>query len=222
MKRTLLIAVACAFMASPAMADLFNFEFGVLQTSYSTSTQEFVAEVRDQITTGQVVRVDSSPAKAAFDSNWGPGDGNFVLALNISNITPTTADGDGEFIITGTDFDTISGIVDGQWTRGVPGIDVPTFRGVLAEVVFVDDPGEPLKDGNFDGDDLTFVPMDFSTPQPWEGMLIDLTASKLWFSSSWTDKLGGSVDAVVVPLPGAVLLGFLGLAAAGIKLRRAV
>jgi hypothetical protein len=78
-------------------------------------------------------------------------------------------------------------------------------------------------DNLFDGDDNTEASMLFGASPPWSGTLIELTSSKAaWFGGgAWSGTVtGGSVDALVVPAPAAVLLGVFGLSVVGMKLRK--
>lgn len=224
MKRTVVLSMIAlvAFAASPAMADLFNFNYNILQSSYTGGpTGTFSATVKDGRTLGSVTAFDVAPQElATFNNDWAAGPENATFTMDISNIANgavSTADGDGGFLLYDKTGDWLEGHIDGVWTylSGVPGA-VPTFAGVISNVTFQD--GGGADDGQFDGD-VGFVTMDFANP-PWEGMLIEMTTSGLWFNGSWTNMEGGGVIANVVPLPGAVLLGMLGLAAAGRKLRK--
>lgn len=223
MKRMLLITVTCALIASPAMADLFNFTYAPLQSTFNGTN--FHAGVVDTKTTGVVTSlatlVPGSEQALIFPGGWsGPADASFNM--DISNIVTgpvSTATGEGGFLLYDTEGDVITGHILGTWTYfpDVPGA-IPTFSGSLSQVQFSD---FDTPDNRFNGQS-GFVTMDFPG-SPWNGMIIEMTTSGLWFDQTWTTPVeGGGVIGQVVPLPGAVLLGLLGLAAAGRKLRKAV
>lgn len=223
MKRTILIAVACACMATPAMADLFNFTYAPLQSTFNGIT--FHAGVVDTKTTGIVTSlatlVPGSEQALFFPGGWG-GNADASFNMDISNVVTgpvSTASGDGGFLLYDTEGDVISGHINGTWTffPNVPGA-IPTFSGALSQVQFSD---FGPQDNKFNGS-TGFVTMDFPG-SPWNGWLIEMTTSGLWFDKTWANPVeGGGVIGQVVPLPGAVLLGLLGLVAAGRKLRKAV
>jgi hypothetical protein len=65
-----------------------------------------------------------------------------------------------------------------------------------------------------------YVNMGFTAPLPWQGSIVQLTTGAVgWFDHDFSDSTG-SIDAIVVPVPGAILLGLLGLGVAGIKMRK--
>ena len=116
--------------------------------------------------------------------------------------------------------DTITGNVAGTWAlTGPVGNKTPSFVGTLSNVQW----NNESLDNDFDGDSSS-VSMVFPTaPPPWKGGITELTASgATWFGlGDWIHPVtGGNVNATVVPVPGAILLGMLGLSVAGIKLRK--
>lgn len=208
MKKILFIVFACGLTASPAMADLVNFHLGTLQSSFDGV--DFSSTVKDGTTTGNLTRLVPPVTVAEFNNDWS-GLQDFTVDMKISGITAGTAQGVGTFELVDKDGDILAGEVSGTWLL----VGVPIFYGVLSDVDFTSG------DNEFDGD-TGVVSMDFGpVVSPWNGTLIELTAGGLWFKdNTWEDVLGGSVDATVVPIPGAILLGFLGLGAAGLKLRK--
>jgi hypothetical protein len=202
------------------MADLFHFSVHRLDMTYSSGT--FSASL-DRDFGGMALTRDVPAISTAV---FGPTtSGNFNISTNIDNFTgmgtplnPYRADGAGDFTLIDIDGDTITGDVAGTWIM----YDVPIFAGNLSNVEWSqNDVGE--SDDLFDGDAGTEASMLFSAPQPWSGTLIELTASgAAWFEDGdWSGTVtGGSVDALVVSVPAAVLLSVLGLGVAGIKLRK--
>ena len=135
--------------------------------------------------------------------------------MAITNVLAGSADGAGTWTLTDTIGDTITGNLSGTWSNPS---QTPLFVGTLDSVYW----NNESTDNDFDGDSGS-VSMGFAAPQPWNGSVVHLTASSAdWFGSgAWGGTVtGGSVDANVVPVPAAVLLGMLGLSVAGVKLRK--
>ena len=233
-KLIILSIAALCLSAAPAQADLFRFSFDDLKTAYSGTTFTFTADKTTGPlgTTGSVTRYAPLSGKALFNwtlpANIDPLDargilaikGDFQLTMTLSNITATTADAVGSFIIWDvsdnnplTPADTIFGDLAGVWTQSAQ--SALTFDGLLSGVGYTD----PTP-GNFDGHSGAIDFAVAGSPPPWVGTILQITATAPWFTVGDFDVTGGSLDATIVPVPGAVLLGILGLSAAGIKLRR--
>lgn len=222
MRRTVLFVAIGAILTlgvSPASADLFGFHIADTLTVFdgTTFTATADATVTNSSATLTAYAASAGDSKAYFF--WNPfGDaGGFALTMAISDIDDVAkiAAGAGAFVFTDADGDTLTADVAGTWTREGPHNH---FSGSLTNVYF----NETGDGGTFDGGDLIggSVPMDFSAPMPWTGSMVEITASANWFGDGEFTVRGGSIDGVVVPVPGAVLLGLLGLGAAGIKLRK--
>ena len=227
--RFLILGLAALCLnASPAMANLCSFTYDSLQTWYSTGANTFTADVVDGVSPGSVTRIAGVPSTASFDTIWDAGANHFGLSMLISNVGVggTSANGSGLFTLRDVDNDTITGNLIGQWhLQG----STLRFNGDLSNVAYTPDTlGETL----FNGDYGTSASMVFGgAPSPWSGAIIELTADGVRFGKSWGDStlgenlggvLGGGVTATIeaVPVPAALLLGLLGLGAAGVKLRR--
>jgi hypothetical protein len=210
--KLIIIAVAVCIVATPAKASMFDFHFESLSSTwYGIDT--FTMSVNPTLTSGSVTRLQTPQSVANFlDGQWGLG-GDFSLYMTLTNITGTSALGSGSFAIWDTTGDTISGDLSGSWSR-VGGSNV--FSGALTGVSFANN----SSDGYFDGH-LGSASMSFPQPIPWHGSIIQLSTTSNWFNLGdvfTTDS--GSIDASVVPLPAAVVLGVLGLGVAGLKLRK--
>jgi hypothetical protein len=211
-KILILVFAVCAF-ATPSRADLFTFTYSALDSSYSTVTDIFSADL-GTASTGTVSRIKAPIAVTTFDTAWG-GPEDFDLTMNITNIggTFTTADGDGTLTLTDVDSDTISANISGSWGPVGAGL---RFDGVTTDVTYTPSAGGET---TFDGD-FGSVSMEFGELPPWSGSVITLTGSALTFENSWTNVPGAGVTGTVVPVPAAVLLGAIGLSVASIKLRK--
>jgi hypothetical protein len=209
------IAVLC-LNAAPAKADLFGFHLGNLENDYDGTT--FTATDWQQ-TTGNLYRNLAPAGTAEFDNNsWNLGtpatQEDFLISLTISSITETGAVGVGTFTLKDIDGDVLTGTVSGTWTP--TGTSFANFTGTLGTVTYT--PANNTFDGH-SGDAVSLV---FSSPQPWNGAIVQLAVTGNWFSQGAYSEpeLGGSIDVGIVPVPAAVLLGILGLGAAGLKLRK--
>jgi hypothetical protein len=220
---TLSVVVLC-LRASPVPAALFDFGFGNVRSTFTldaggtTGTLE-VSKIGG-LTMGSVSHLSPAPTSVAgFLWGWGFTGGDFSLSMDIRNISASlmTATGDGDFTITDTTGDKITGKLQGGWTRG-GGANM--FQGPLADVSF----DNAHSDNKFNGHLSFAASMSFSVPQPWTGtgtMTIEEGMTANWFSVGSYTTNSGSVDgSVVVPIPAAVLLGTLGLGTAGLRLRK--
>ncbi len=226
MRRFILLLVisfaALCFSAAPARANLFNFTVNNVDMTYNAidaTSGTFTGAVN--ATTGNINLIRSNPVGI---TNLGSGSGNFSIMMNITGITPASANGAGSWTLTDTTGDTLTGSVSGTWVpTGPGGAPTPSFVGTLSNVLW----NIPPNDNNFDGDPVPapgFVSMLFpGSPQPWGGTMSHLTAGgAAWFGlGTWAGTVqGGTASGNVVPVPAAVLLGMLGLSVAGIKLRK--
>jgi hypothetical protein len=205
----LIIALAVCVTATPAMADLFNFTFGSLSSTGSST--KFTATVVNGVTQGDVTRVVAPLGSAAFNDTWGVTPENFIIDMNLTDVTATTAKGNGDFTITDVDSDTITGDIVGDWS-------LPVFVGTISNVAYTP---SVAGENTFNGDSGSAL-MDFGGGfGGWEGVLIELTTfTGLSFSSGWTSDTGpGATATVVVPVPAAFILGILSLGSMGLGLK---
>jgi len=221
--RLLIIALAICVITTPAMAGLFGFHYGELDSSYNTGVFTTSADtLTPSLTSGSVSSHLNYDVANFINSLWGTAAGNdllgnadFSLNMTITNITATKADGiNGSFTITDIDGDTITGNLAGVWTNaGVSN----NFDGTLSNVNWNNNSGDNSFDGHIGAVDMSLIT---TSPQPWFGTVIELSSTATWFSEGNYSTKYGSVDATVVPVPAAVILGILGLGVVGIKLRK--
>ncbi len=208
--RLLIIALAICMLTTPAMADLFGFTVSNLSTTYDNTTNQFTSEVWAN-TTADLYRNISPVSTAEFSGPW-TGSEDFSLQMTLTNITALTAVATGSFSFFDTDGDLVSGNISGTWAN-ISGF--PFFSGTLSNVLYTS-----VVNTTFDGHSGS-ASMVFNAPQPWSGAIFQLTSQGSWFSlGPHEDVKGGSIDASVVPVPAAFILGILGLSIAGIKLRK--
>lgn len=213
MKRLLIALALGAFVATPAMADLYSFTYGDLTSTGSTTL--FTADVLDGTTVGDVTR-ESPVQNAHFDSDWSEvgESADFTLSMTISgvDVTGKLAHGVGSLVAIDVDGDTITANLEGNWT-------LPVFVGTISNALY-----NPTGagGGTFDGD-TGFANLIFNgSPGPFPGVIIELTSSGLNFNSGWSSDVSAGVTGFVTPVPAAALLGLLGLGVAGLKLRKSV
>jgi hypothetical protein len=210
--KLLVLAIAVCMIATPAKADLFGFHLGNLSVVYDGGTSIQTTSIAG-LTSGSLYRNLTPAGTAQFLAPlWGTGSESLLINMTLSNLTPTSANATGTMTFVDVDGSTIAANLAGTWT-GVTGL--PTFVGKLTGVTHT-----PTTD-TFDGHSGS-VNMQFSSdPQPWLGSIVQLVATTQWFTPQVPlTAIGGSIDVSVVPVPGAVLLGILGLGAAGLKLRK--
>jgi hypothetical protein len=212
------LAVLC-MAATPALAEHFGFSYSNLRTTFD-GVDSFVTTPAafPLLTVGSVYRNQPPAGTAITMLNSLIGPDAFLISMTISDITATTAVGSGSFAIKDIHGDTIGGDLSGTWVKA-PQVGAGVFTGSMTNVTFTS-----VVDTNFDGNLFGSVSMLFSDPGPWSGVLVQLTAPSGWFTDQFGavkafDVTGGSIDAVL-PVPGALLLGMLGLGAAGVKLRK--
>jgi hypothetical protein len=210
--RLLVLAITVFMIAAPVKADLFGFHLGNLSVNYdggSTITTTAIAGS----TSGSLYRNSTPVSTAQFDAaSWGTGSEAFTISMTLSNLTATSADAIGTMTFVDVDGSTIAANLVGSWIS-VGGL--PIYMGQLTNVTFA-----PTND-TFDGHTGNSVNMEYGDPQPWLGAIVQLVATTQWFTQGTRLAVqGGSVDISVVPVPSAVLLGILGLGAAGLKLRK--
>lgn len=216
-RRLLIITFAVCMIATPAMASMFDFTFSALDSTFDGAFA-FSASVDTSATslsTGNVTRFEAPSGVASFvNTSWSGSGGDFTLSMTLSNILAGSADGSGSFTITDTDTiaDTITGDLVGTWSP-VGGDN--HFSGLLSNVKFND---FGVAD-DFDAHTGS-VSMAFAAPSPWNGTIIELSSGGNWFTGAAYSTSTGSVDASVVPIPAAVVLGILGLGVTGWKLRK--
>ncbi len=219
-----LVLAAVCLSGTSARADLFHWSAHNLDLSYDGTYFNATASLYTE--GGQILFTRDQPTVGTVSAFPGLDLANFEIAdMLITPINAAHASGAGTFTITDETGDTITGDVTGVWTKTGTG---PQFAGSLSNVYW----NNESSDDTFDGYKLvglSYVPasvsMEFGVSQPWHGSLLQLTSDTTpWFGGdlAWRQVVtnAGSVDAHVVPVPAAALLGFLGLSAAGLKLRR--
>lgn len=196
MKRLMFIAVVCAFVAVPTWADMFSDNFD--SENGGSAALNYNSFANWDVTDGTVDLIGNG--------SWDflPGNGLYV------DMDGTTSNAGKMMTKTSLNFS------PGTYTLSfdLAGNHVPGFPPSDTVIVQVDM-------GNLFNKSYTLITSDpFTTYTETFVVLVD-TSTKLSFEGVGGDNVGLLLDNVsVVPVPGAVLLGILGLGAAGIKLRK--
>ncbi len=211
---SVLLVLLC-FGAAPAMANHFGFSYSNLYTTFD-GVDSFTT-THTASTLGSVYRNLTPAGTAYFLPGMWSGFEGLSIAMTISDITATTATGAGSFTVTDDEGDQITGNLSGTWAKAALS-GGGMFTGSLTNVAY--------NGGNdtFDGHLGTSMSMVFSEPAPWSGAIVQVTWPGGWFADAAGNPqdfevTGGSIDAVL-PVPGAILLGVLGMGVAGLKLRK--
>lgn len=209
-----LSVAALCLTATPARADLYGFQIDNAHSHFDVGTGILTMNLR----AGSSGNMQYSGSTAVF--NWPSVPWDFTVSMGITPLTSPfpglqIASATGAFKFTDADStpDWITGSITGYWTQVSPSA-IDFFGGTLSNVLFTDN---DVKDKKFNGNTSGFVLM------PMLGTTGTLTASitATWFDHSFdvnNGQINGNVAAV--PVPAAVLLGFLGLGVAGLKLRK--
>jgi hypothetical protein len=220
MKRIAFITILCACMSVPVLAD-------ITVNVPGTSCVYFAGQTTTVPLTGsgpwsffEVDRADADTLPVYVDI-IGLGNTISITASGLWDHTPDVSAGSGpggtigEVYATDTDYDDL-------------GISLMTGAPVnMLLGTFLTDaaPSAPAPAALTYGDVMTspLLNQTFAIGDALEGINVPVGATRLFLGLNngweWTNN-SGSVDVTVVPVPGAVLLGVLGLGAVGIKLRK--
>lgn len=212
MKSVLLGLTAIIASAGVATATdaVISFTYSDLHSSFNAGTGSYSA-IATSVTSGDVTRLDALAGTAEFEGGDLPGAfADVQIALSVTSIGATTADGNGQITLTDLNGDTLSATVSGQFKLLFGAI---FFEGFLTNAVFANN----SSDGTFDGTTTGSFVMPTST---LEGSLVELFFNPgNFFASSFSNRIT-LASGLLVPGPGtAALLAMSGLVA--VRRRRA-
>jgi hypothetical protein len=216
--------VVCAMVPSAqAATDLFGFTVSNPLVSFNGTT----LTTTDAAPTAMLHVYRNGVPEVA---NLYGGADAFTMTMAITNVTSTFADGSGTFSFKDRGGEVIQGAASGTWA--LEG-GIAKFTGTLSSVYY------DGSDGRFDGGIVdtgtsppttnpSYVSMLFSSPEPWDGGVTQITVSGVWFTHEFAAE-GGSVDAVVsgggahAPAPGALILALCGMVSTvGLRRRKSL
>ncbi len=215
------LIVAGLVISAPAQADpsVLSFGYNTLAGSFTPSGSNgggFVATATTSLgggplfTQGAATRLvePTGTAQFLFHPDFDFGDADFSLNLSIFDIDRdlNTALAHGTLTAIDIDGDVITGSVSGGWTL-IGG--QATFTGGISELAISSD------DGSFDGQFGTDFDAAFDDLDQMIGVVTDITGvSGGFFEEGFIDH-SSLVTSQIIPAPGAVVLGVIGLGMVG-------
>ncbi len=207
MRLALLTLAAAGLAAGTASGQLISFTYSDLDGSFDSGSGTYMAEVSSN-TSGDVSRLDSNPGTAEFDTGTFPhASADFIISMAVTNITASTADGNGTLTILDADGDSLTADVDGVFRLVFGSI---FFEGQLSNAFFGNESG----DNTFDG--ATMGSFDNPIPAgPYNGSVVELFFDPGSFFAADFSNQETLVNGLLIPTPGAAaVLGLGGLMAA--------
>jgi hypothetical protein len=218
-KIAFVLVAGVAASAASAQQTILTFGFTELNGSYSVGSGIFSAVGVDQgvgsplRTSGDVSRLQGPTGTAVYSP--GTGNNRVNVALAVSGILGTTANGAGTIQVLDINGDILSATVQGQFIANGPAV---FFNGLLTNASFTSVSGDNTFDGPSGGSfPLTFAP---ALP-PYTGAIIQLYVGSPgnFFSGNFTG-VSTQVSGAIVPGPASLAAMGLGLAAFGGRRRR--
>jgi hypothetical protein len=222
MKKMVFIAIACAFLASPAMADMANWNFNDVGWSWNRSTSTLTITVPEDDISNFSIASTGQNALSTWPSSSGNVYVSMVLTPFVANHLANVA---GSFWITDAIGNKLSGSITADPYAYLNGGGVTQYNQWSGGVEIL---SYASSDGKFHGN-LSGSPSLLSLgPQAlWVGSLSVTIPNRTFLLDLPTisNQTGAQLQGQIVspvPIPGAILLGILGLSAAGLKLRKFV
>lgn len=212
MKKTLVSAAALTLFAGGASAQLVSFTYSDLDGSYNSGTSMYTATA-DGDSSGDVTRGDAMPGTADFGTGTFPHvSADFGISMAVTNITATTADGNGTLTINDANGDSLAMDIDGTFTLLFGSV---FFEGTLTNAFF----GDESTDGSFDG----VTSGSFANPSPLgplTGSVVELFFDPgSFFSADFSDE-DTLVNGLLNPVPAPGTFALLGLGGLAMRRRR--
>jgi hypothetical protein len=234
MKKMTLIAVVCACVATPALANL-TYDMGSASLRFTESTGQLLVR---ETNLSQLALEFDTPGGVALDNAAITGGANFNLAvdLTLTQLAANlwTAAGTLTFTDTATGTNAIAAsIASTSIVATGTSLEIRGALGPLTGTSILVNRGDPwvfagnADDGSPANADGVANQITVLAPASYDAG--DILTLKFGYQGTVDGFFGqnevlsgGEVKGAIVPVPAAILLGFLGLGAAGLKLRRYV
>lgn len=193
-------AVAGTAAAQPA---IFSFTYSDLLGSFDSNTGAY-SVVAGAETSGDVTRLDGAPGTAEYIAGDLPGAfADFQIAMTVSNIGASTADGAGSLVITDNNGDQLLADINGHFVSLFGSI---FFEGELLNAAFVNNSGDGTFDGTSGGSFSTLL----APTSDLNGALVEIFFNPgNFFNTSFSDRIT-LASGLLVPAPGSAALAVLG------------
>lgn len=206
------IGTALVAASGLAAADVVaSYSFTDLNGTFDDDTSVFSAFATDDAlleTGGDVSSLVGSKGTAQFDTGFfGLGAGDVDIELNVSNVTASGADSVGTITITDADGDTLTASITGTWSILNP-FGFMFFSGTSTDYTFSDN---GAADGEFNGVTGSFSLADLSS-RIYDGAISVLLQNTGGFSGGDFSDVSTQADGILIPTPGVLAIGGIGLA----------
>lgn len=220
-RNTTIIALAAAGSLASAGSVISSFGYTDLDGSFDSGTGVFTASAADIVglqSSGDVSRLlGGGTGTAESDAGFlGLSDADFVIELEIFNITATSADANGIVSIVDADGDTLTASIQGSWDIVSP-FGFMFFNGSSSDFSFTD---VGTQDGTFDGGSSGSFSIADLTSQLFDGAVSILLRNPGGFGGDFSE-LSTEADGILIPTPGALAIAGLGVAGMAARRRRA-
>jgi hypothetical protein len=218
--RTTIVAALAAGSTFAAADVVVSYSFTDLDGSFDAASGTFSAFAEnsgDLQSGGDVSSLVGDKGTAQYDTGFfGLGDLNVEIQLEVFNITSSSADAGGVINITDLDGDTLSASVSGTWDILSP-FGFMFFTGTSSDFTFTDN-GD--LDARFNGATGSFDLASLSN-QVFDGAVSIILQNFGGFSGGSFSGASTQSDGILVPTPGAIAIGAMGVAGMAIRRRRA-
>ena len=222
----------CMLVATPAMADMVTYDMGQATLDYTRSSNRLLVQ---ESTLSMLYLELDDPYGVALDNVAVVGGAyfNLVLDLQMTQLGPNNWLALGTFKFTDTTLATNAveaGMVSTSIKADGTSLRIEGYLQDMNPPTILVNRGDPwVFAGNADNGgadaDGTYGQITVPNSQSYDGGTIltlkfGYTGTVDGFFGADQNVGGGEVKGAIVPVPGAVLLGLLGLSAAGLKLRK--
>ena len=217
--RTTIVTALVAGSGFAAADIVASYSYTDLDGSFDSQTSIFTADAVNSVdlqSGGDVSLLTGSKGTAQYDTGFfGTGSADVSLELTISNITATSADAAGSVVVTDTDGDTLTATIAGTWDIINP-FGFMFFSGTSADFSFTDN---GTADGEFNGVNGSFDLASLTSPL-FDGAVSVILQNFGGFSAGDFDGVSTQSDGILIPTPGVLAIGGLGIAGMATRRRK--